>query len=68
LRQIPLYTLLQCLIEGTEYKNIQVKDGDGYFHRIDCIDLISNKISCDDGYYHYFEAFGNEGNHELYVK
>jgi len=68
MKQTSLNVLLQSLINGNIYDNILVRDGDGFFHRVNVIDIYNSEIKCKDGYYHYFEAFKDDGNHELYIE
>lgn len=64
---ITLKSLLKDLINDYTYLNIYAKDGDSDFHTVDSIDIYNERISCDDGWYHYFEAFDSENNF-LYVE
>lgn len=62
-----LYGLLHDLIDGIKYECIYVKDGDGEFHMVNSIDIFDDKISCNDGWFQYFNAFEKDGNCELFV-
>ncbi len=64
---ITLKNLLNDLVNDYTYLKIYAKDGDGDFHTVDSIDILDEKISCDDGWYQYFEAFDGENNF-LYVE
>jgi hypothetical protein len=50
---------------------LYLKDGDNHYHNVDEIDLIRDRMCCDDGYWDYYEfvleAEGRE-DHTLFIK
>ena len=67
MKEITLRQLLLDLIDCKETNDIKVLDLDGDYHNIDSIDVYDGTIHCDDGWYHYFNAFG-KGFNKIYIQ
>lgn len=62
-----LHILTSCVVTNQSFnKNIYLKDGECNFHTVSEIDLISDRIRCEDGYFDYYEYIDEIGN--LYVE
>lgn len=50
---------------------LYLKDGDNHYHNVDEIDLVRDRIVCDDTYWDYYEYIlqsESEENHKLFIE
>jgi hypothetical protein len=71
LKKIDLSNLLLDLvnkkINNEELPEIYIRDGDKIFHKVSEIDLLSDRIRCEDDYWYCFDWFGEDSNNKLYI-
>lgn len=66
-----LLTYVKAVLADGPAPNLYLKDGDKHYHNVDEIDLMRDRICCDDGYWNYYEFIlqveGGE-EHELFIE
>lgn len=70
LKEALLIYVEAVLVDGPA-PQLYLKDGDNHYHNVGEIDLIRDRMCCDDGYWDYYEFIvkteGGE-NHKLFIE
>lgn len=70
LKEALLIYVNAVLVDGPA-PQLYLKDGDNHYHNVDEIDLMREKICCDDEYWDYYKfILQTEGgaNHKLFIE
>lgn len=66
-----LLIYIDAVLANGPAPQLYLKDGDKHYHSVDEIDLMREKMCCDDGYWDYYEfilqAEGGE-KHKLFIE
>lgn len=65
-----LFLCIEALLENKEPPQLYLRDGDSNYHIINEIDVLDDRIRCNDTYWDYYECvMRTEGgvDHKLFV-
>lgn len=66
-----LLIYVDAVLKNTWAPQLYLKDGDAHYHNIDEIDLVRDRIVCDDTYWDYYKYIlkaESEEKHKLFIE